>query len=700
MSNEIGQLKVNGKYYDISDKTARNQLKDVVSEVSGSVNIYPAFSVDKWFDNCIKGSIIINDENYCSSSPITVKANTKHLITHKPYKVLDGNGALITILEDINLETGGFEYSINTPSNSSEISIVIDKREFGGTTDINTAVENFNSVFMLVEGNTLPTEFVPYVKGGYKLKDNVELPDNIEIPNVPTKVSELENDSGFITKADIPTDESYELIGETPFTLDEKSNVKLASDVETTYEAKTPTVWNFDDVFANGDYTLTRCTLEKEDDHYKITSGDTVTAHYQSYVKLLIPVEAGKTYNLCFDASASKKNTTDEPNDWSGHLIVYDGDTTSSSAILANSVIPDLKTVHEITPTANVLHIRYFPARSDAQNKAGSIARFNSMWLNEGTETALTEIYNVNGTMDGSIVLQKVPKGATITATPTAKIYTKAPTDKTLTKSDVPADAQATGKRIEAVKNLLPLYGKTIVNFGDSIFGNAQPPVDISTHLANKTGATVYNCGFGGCRMTPHTMTEYDAFCMYNLADAITTKDFTKQNEAVASGNLAERYSAGLERLKSIDFSNVDIITIAYGTNDFNGYGATLDNAENPLDTSAFGGALRYSIEKILTAYPNLRIFVLSITWNFSVDSDGNYTEDSNTRINSGGQTIQQYNAKLKEVAEEYNLPYVDDYNIGIGKFNRYQYFNTNDGTHHKETGRKLIASHLAKELY
>ena len=50
--------------------------------------------------------------------------------------------------------------------------------------------------------------------------------------------------------------------------------------------------------------------------------------------------------------------------------------------------------------------------------------------------------------------------------------------------------------------------------------------------------------------------------------------------------------------LKSIDFNDIDIITIEYGTNDFTG-GVNIDNPNNSKDTSTFLGALRYSIEKI-----------------------------------------------------------------------------------------------------
>ena len=44
-------------------------------------------------------------------------------------------------------------------------------------------------------------------------------------------------------------------------------------------------------------------------------------------------------------------------------------------------------------------------------------------------------------------------------------------------------------------------------------------------------------------------------------------------------------------------------------------------------------------------------------------------------------------------------MPFIDNYNIGIGKFNRYQYFPVTDGTHHNENGRQLIAERLAGAL-
>lgn len=243
------------------------------------------------------------------------------------------------------------------------------------------------------------------------------------------------------------------------------------------------------------------------------------------------------------------------------------------------------------------------------------------------------------------------------------------------------------------------LMGKKIVNFGDSVFGNARPPLDVSTFLANNTGATVYNCAFGGCRMAVHSG-HWDAFSMYRLAHAIANNDYVLQNEAINYDDRTSYAEEPLALMKTIDFSALDILTIGYGTNDFTGNNA-IDNPDNLLDTSTVCGALRYSIETLLTAYPNVRIFVLLPTYRFWMDSANQYTDDAFNHANGIGKTLVDYNTAIAEVAKAYNIPVIDNFaELGINKVNRYQYFPVTDGTHHNETGRKLIAKHLAHKLW
>lgn len=244
------------------------------------------------------------------------------------------------------------------------------------------------------------------------------------------------------------------------------------------------------------------------------------------------------------------------------------------------------------------------------------------------------------------------------------------------------------------------LDGITILNFGDSIFGNARPPQDVSTFIAQETSATVYNVAFSGCRMGVHSG-EWDNFAMYRLADAISNDNWTLQDDAISSASWTNKpayFGDTLETLKTIDFNSVDIITIAYGTNDFTG-SIPLDNNYDKYDTSTFAGALRHSIEAIQTTYPEIDIILCTPIYRFWMDSNGEFLYDSN-EYKKNGCKLTDFAQKMKDVANEYGLTIIDNYyGCGIDSSNRTECFPSNDGTHPNETGRKLIANYISKEL-
>lgn len=244
---------------------------------------------------------------------------------------------------------------------------------------------------------------------------------------------------------------------------------------------------------------------------------------------------------------------------------------------------------------------------------------------------------------------------------------------------------------------ILPLYGKTIVNFGDSIFGNIRPPYDISTLIAKYTGANVINCAFGGCRMASHTG-HWDAFSMYRLADSVASNDWSVQDEAIQYDDRTSYAEEPLANLKAIDWNNVDIITIGYCTNDWGG-NKLLDNSDNHYDTTTLGGAFRYSLEKILTAYPHIRIVTLGAIYRTKLDSSSKFVEDSDTWLNDKGLLLSQYNDKLKEICEQYHIEYLDNMNIGFNKFTRLKFYPSYDGTHPNVKGLEVYAKHIARHL-
>lgn len=233
------------------------------------------------------------------------------------------------------------------------------------------------------------------------------------------------------------------------------------------------------------------------------------------------------------------------------------------------------------------------------------------------------------------------------------------------------------------------LSGRKVVIFGDSLIGMTRDQTSVTAYAAEYTGAKVYNVGFGGCRMAKHPSNGYAAFSMWALADAVASGDYATQEAQAPSGS--DYFASQLDVLKSIDFTSVDAIVIHYGTNDF-AANVPLDDSANLLSTDTVCGALRYSIKKVLTAFPKIKIFVslpLYRTWS-GVGAE--------TYKNTLEKTLPEYDSAMKTVAEEHNLPTIDGYKrLGVNAVNASAYLS--DGTHLNDFGRRqfgeLIGGHL-----
>lgn len=244
-------------------------------------------------------------------------------------------------------------------------------------------------------------------------------------------------------------------------------------------------------------------------------------------------------------------------------------------------------------------------------------------------------------------------------------------------------------------ETLKALYSKKVVCFGDSLFGMYRGSDSATAFVELETGATVYNVGFGGCRMSVHHQSGYAAFSMWALAKAIAEKNWATQDAQASSGS--SYFPEQLALLKSIDFNDVDIAVIHYGTNDFAaGNVILIDNENDHDDYTTLCGALRYSIEKLLGAYPNLRIFVSLPVYRYWT-SDGTTTYAESYK-NLNGNILLDFVEALRNTAAEYNLPVIDGYyGLGINKANASTFLS--DGTHHNETGRERFGRYIGQSL-
>ncbi|ODT20457.1 MAG: hypothetical protein ABS35_19515 [Kaistia sp. SCN 65-12] len=225
-----------------------------------------------------------------------------------------------------------------------------------------------------------------------------------------------------------------------------------------------------------------------------------------------------------------------------------------------------------------------------------------------------------------------------------------------------------------------PYSGRTIAWIGDSIVeGNSYP-----TMIGTSLGATVLKFGFGSCTMAknPGSPLGYDKMTMYRFAKAISTGDWS---EVIAGAewvrdNNADDNTAQANAMAALDWSTVDYLPIAFGTNDWTS-ATPLGSALTPdANGESYMGALAYVIETIQAAYPNIQIMLLGMTWRtryFNVTPEIN----SDTVTDAQGKYLIDYQDALLAAGAKYNIPAFDMYRrSGINLRTYGQYLS--DGVH------------------
>ena len=376
----------------------------------------------------------------------------------------------------------------------------------------------------------------------------------------------------------------------------------------------------------------------------------------------------GETYNLMYDVTGVVE--TDIP-DVSSPVQIAIHDANGSS-LFSYQMVLGFKTVR-FTATTSQITVSIYPTIQGASSTAGYTIRYRDIWVNRADALEVrTDIYSFYSVTSERLDLRDICGGVTITTTPSTDVYAQA------VEGDTPEG---------------PLAGMTCVCFGDSITGNYAAPFDYPSFIARKTGMEVINAGFGGCRMAQHPGDGYSAFSMYSIADSIASGDWSVQDVGIGKVNISNA-TEHLESLKAVDWSAVDYITIFYGTNDFTG-GVPIGEDDNSLATTQYKGALRYSIEKILTAYPKIRIVLLTPIYRFWTE-DGTVTDSDSREVS--GLKLTDYVKAVTDVADEYKLPVFNLYNsLGINKINRTTFLS--DGVHPSESGRERIAESIAARL-
>ena len=229
------------------------------------------------------------------------------------------------------------------------------------------------------------------------------------------------------------------------------------------------------------------------------------------------------------------------------------------------------------------------------------------------------------------------------------------------------------------VKTYLPpnngVKDLNILCLGDSIFGNDG---EIVADLTALSGANVINGAVGGTRVTNRGGTDqYQWFDGVNLIQALTTGVWTNQDTAVQTlTSVAER----LATLKAVDMSTVDLITMDWGTNDYTG-GQTIEEIL---------AAYTFVIDTLQSAYPSIRILVITPIWRYFGAKTDNENGD-NYRYNIS--TLKEIATAIDNHAKDMRIDSLQMYQKMPLSYNTADlYFDPTSTVHLNATGNMVYA--------
>ncbi|MCI8528291.1 MAG: SGNH/GDSL hydrolase family protein [Lachnospiraceae bacterium] len=238
-----------------------------------------------------------------------------------------------------------------------------------------------------------------------------------------------------------------------------------------------------------------------------------------------------------------------------------------------------------------------------------------------------------------------------------------------------------------------------LVVFGDSVMGEIRDETAVPVQLEALTGKSIYNAALGGTSMARQgtegrAEEARDCLSLAGLAKAVWAEDFGVQKAIKIRESNTEYFPMVLDGLDKIDFTQVEIILIQQGLNDFHG-GTPLENPQAPYDEHTFLGALRSAVLVFRKMNPAVRIVLVTPTYTWYPDRGVTCEE-----LDYGGGVMEDYVEAEMRAAKELGIEVIDVYHDFFPHevwedWQRY----SRDGIHPNEAGREKLALKIAEVL-
>ncbi len=244
-----------------------------------------------------------------------------------------------------------------------------------------------------------------------------------------------------------------------------------------------------------------------------------------------------------------------------------------------------------------------------------------------------------------------------------------------------------------------------IVCFGNSPFADDRDSKDnLANIIAQETNATVYNCSIGdsflSCALERFNaeVAPLDAYSLYMLCGLTIPEtrfdEFAYASAECLGDNVPSEAAEVVQTLLSIDFNTVDVVAIMYDASDYLD-GRPMYSDENNTSITQFTGNLEASIELFKNFYPHIRVIVMSPTFAYAPDGEGDYI--SSDIATFGWDVLSTYVIKEADSSAYQSASFVDNFYGTITEENAKDYLK--DHLHLNVAGRKKVAERFVYAL-
>lgn len=238
----------------------------------------------------------------------------------------------------------------------------------------------------------------------------------------------------------------------------------------------------------------------------------------------------------------------------------------------------------------------------------------------------------------------------------------------------------------------------TILCLGNGAFADDRGEDGLASIIAKEADAVTYDCSFAGSCISMKNAAydasyPMDAYSLYQVVNALTTGDFSLQEQVLAASE-SKAAQEPLEKLKNLDMSKVDVLTIMYDISDYISLRPVYD-PNNDYNLVTCYGAMNAAIKQFQEAYPYVRVVVLSIPYGEFDDGTGNMIDGDTTDFGNG--TLVDYLLAEIDAAMHNGASVLDNYYGTIMESRKEEYLT--EGFHMNKAGRTAVAKRLAAIL-